>query len=327
MTDLRSLRATTPEDLLALVPGLLGFHPHDSVVLLTGGGAGTPFHARVDIPCDPSDVDPLVDYLTQVAIRSGMARGAIVVYTEDRARGEAAGAALADGLLLVGVDVACALRVDGRRWWVLGEGGPGTPYDVTTHPFTVQAVVDGAVVLGSRQDLVESLVCSDPEELERVSALAGAELDLLRATPRPRRRVLGDWARWLSARVRRFVEDGERLDLTDVARLVTAVTVHVDVRDVAWAEMSRADARRHVDLWRDVVRRTPPELSATPAALLGLASWLAGDGALAWCAVDRALEADPDHSLARLLGDLLTDAVPPSVWQPLPREALTVLTE
>ena len=56
-----------------------------------------------------------------------------------------------------------------------------------------------------------------------------------------------------------------------------------------------------MDLWRDVVRRAPADLRAAPAALLGFAAWLSGDGALAWCAVECALEAEPDYSLAGLL--------------------------
>ena len=41
----------------------------------------------------------------------------------------------------------------------------------------------------------------------------------------------------------------------------------------------------------------------------------AGDGALAWCAVDRGREVDPDHSLAGLVADLLEGAVPPTAWE------------
>ena len=62
--------------------------------------------------------------------------------------------------------------------------------------------------------------------------------------------------------------------------------------------MTHANARDHVDLWRDVVRRAPAELRAAPAALLGFAAWLSGHGALAWCAVELAQESDPDYGLA-----------------------------
>lgn len=61
---------------------------------------------------------------------------------------------------------------------------------------------------------------------------------------------------------------------------------------------------------------------APAAALLGFCAWLSGNGALGWCAVDRALEADPDQSLARLVGDVLTAAMPPWRWRPVPAESL-----
>jgi hypothetical protein len=53
------------------------------------------------------------------------------------------------------------------------------------------------------------------------------------------------------------------------------------------------------------------------ASVLALAAWLSGDGALAWCAVDRCREVDPHHSLARLVADLLEHATNPQVWDAL----------
>jgi hypothetical protein len=69
-----------------------------------------------------------------------------------------------------------------------------------------------------------------------------------------------------------------------------------------------------VRLWTDAVQRAPAGLVAAPAAVLALAAWLAGHGALAWCAVDRSRAAGPELTLADLVADLLTRAVPPSVW-------------
>ena len=85
-------------------------------------------------------------------------------------------------------------------------------------------------------------------------------------------------------------------------------------RDAAWAAISRDVAARHVRLWTDAVQRAPDDLVAAPAAVLALAAWLAGHGALAWCAVDRCQAVDPGNTLARLVADMLTNAVPPSAW-------------
>ena len=89
------------------------------------------------------------------------------------------------------------------------------------------------------------------------------------------------------------------------------------MRDAAWTTLTRADAVRHVAFWTDVVRRSPTSHVAGPAAVLAFAAWLVGDGALAWCAVDRCREAAPTHSLASLVAQLLDSATSPDLWEEL----------
>ena len=47
------MTARSPEDLFALAPIALGFHPEESLVMLTFGR--TAFHARIDLPEGPED--------------------------------------------------------------------------------------------------------------------------------------------------------------------------------------------------------------------------------------------------------------------------------
>ena len=68
------------------------------------------------------------------------------------------------------------------------------------------------------------------------------------------------------------------------------------------------------------MRRLPATHVAGPAAVLAFAAWLAGDGALSWCAVDRCRESDPTHSLAGLVAQLLESATPPDTWATLQPE-------
>jgi hypothetical protein len=349
------IRIRGPEDLLAMVPRLIGFHPERSLVMLTVGGGVRPVHARVDLP-DPAPVDAragegqagegqagdgveaLAEHLSGVAVDNAVTEVALVVYGGEARVARAVVDALTSRLTARGVDVACALRADGSRWWWLDDRDDeddedddvdgGTPYDVALHPLTLAGVVDGTVVHADRRQLAASLVGTDADEIARVAALARTVLDDLGNAasglrpgrhPRP---VLALEAVWIDDLVRRFVADGERLDSGEVARLATAVTVSLDLRDVAWAVMSRPEAARHVDLWRDVVRRVPDDLRAGPAAVLGFAAWLSGQGALAWCAVECCQRLDPGHSLARLLTDLLAGAVPPAAWHPPPSDLL-----
>jgi Domain of unknown function (DUF4192) len=332
MTAQRIFRASDPADLLALVPGLLGFHPEESVVVMTVGDGDRPLHARVDLPGDPVGVDFLVHYLAALAARSDLRRFVVVVYSHDAGLAEALVRPFDVLLSGIGAELVCAVRAAGDRWWLVGapSDDPGTEYDVRSHPFMAQMVLDGTVVLGSRRELADSLVGDDPEDLAAVEAALASLAPRLRpgmvpavGHPAFRHRLVPE-GHWVRHRVRRWLTDRERLDPHDTARLAVATAASIEVRDVAWAEIRRENAGPHVDLWRDVVRRVPPEVRYAPATLLGFAGWLSGNGALAWCAVDVARECSPDYSLAGLLADVLTQGMPPSSWRPLPPEALTL---
>ncbi|MET1058449.1 MAG: DUF4192 domain-containing protein [Nocardioides sp.] len=324
MTKTTTLRARSPEDLLAAVPCVLGFRPSDSVVMLTFTSAspGQTFHARVDLPGDARDHPEVVALLLEPVLRHRVERVAFVLYTDDAAAAAALAGALLDAFEAAGIDVVDALRADGSHWFGLRPGapseGPGRPYDDRSHPFRAQAVLDGRVTLESRDELAATLIGTDLAALEAVGTAAESGSPSARERPAV--------ARWVRDALLRALDDASDHRLTDaeVGRLVAACR-DLAVRDVAWALMSRADARRHVELWRDVVRRCPTDLLAAPAALLAFAAWLAGDGALAWCALDRCALADPDYRMAGLVAHTLEQALPPSVWTPLPESALTVL--
>jgi hypothetical protein len=186
------------------------------------------------------------------------------------------------------------------------------------------------VTLGSRAELAASLESTDAGAVAAVAEAAATARDRLAAAgrqplgppaPQQARRYLVGEGRWVQHRVRCFVRDRKPLTDAELGRLLVALT-SIEVRDVAWAEMDRENAGTQVDLWRDVVRRTPQAWLAPPAALLGFAAWLSGDGALAWCAVDRARAADPNYSMVGLLGHALAAGVPPSRWEPLGQDQL-----
>jgi hypothetical protein len=314
-------RARGPADLLALVPSLFGFHPADSLVLLTVGETPAPFHARVDLPTDPVGVELVGAQLAETVRRNGTTHVVLVAYTRDAGLAHAVVDHLFDRLTEIDVELMCAVRAADGQYWVLPSwpDDEGTSYDLSAHPWTAQAVLDGTVVHRSREDLARTLVGADPEETEVVTALAR---EITERLDHAADGGLGLEARWVRRRVRRFLRDRRRLDPAEVARLAVASHRSVHLRDVAWAEMTHTNAGRHVDLWRDVVRRVPDELRAPAATLLGFSAWLSGDGALAWCAIERALDADPGYSLANLLTQLLAGAVPPTSWQPIRQHEL-----
>ncbi|MEI2672296.1 MAG: DUF4192 family protein [Marmoricola sp.] len=92
--------------------------------------------------------------------------------------------------------------------------------------------------------------------------------------------------RWAVSRVQQFHRDGVRLDDADAARLLVAVEA-IPTRDQLWLAMTRGNAVSHVALWTDMTKRAPDEVRTAPASLLAFGSWLSGDGAMAWCALDQ----------------------------------------
>ncbi len=301
----RTLTARTPEDLLALVPVVLGFQPQDSVVMLTFGSQRS-FHARVDLPDATEPVAEMIDALLAPACHHGVQRVVFVVYSEEALVVERVSRRLLRAFREADIDVIDLIRADGRRWFPMlrhrsWAPASGVPYDVTAHPFAAQAVVDGQVTHRSRADLAASL---EPEP-DRVAAVEAAGRGLVDETD----------PLWVGATVLRHLAEATLPGDEEAARLLAAISADVDARDAAWIGFTRQHSEHQVVLWTDLLRRAPADLCAAPAAVLAMAAWFAGRGALAWCAVDRAEEAAPGHSLARLVGDLLAAAVPPTAWE------------
>ncbi len=304
-------------DVLALVPFTLGFHPHESLVLVALAEDGLTFHARVDLPLARADLEVVVGHLVGAAVRNEARRAMVVVYSRRRREAEAAAGRLAGRLAEAEVPTLLQLRVEEARWFPLGDPADprstdGVPFDLACHPLTTQGVYEGRVTVGGREELVGSLAAGDPAEVASV-AQAHAALAPLDDDDTP---ALVAESVWLGRAVARAVRTGVPMGTGAVARLLRGLE-NRDVRDQLWSRIRREQASAHVVLWSDVVRRSPEDLVASAAGVLAFAAWLSGHGALAWCAVDRALAAEPGHTLARLVGDALDGAVPPTTWRPI----------
>jgi len=293
-----TLTASTPEDVLAAVPVVLGFEPRDSVAMLTFGGNET-FHARVDLP-SLREVGDAVRQLLDPVLKHQVRQVIFVVYADDGPAARAVASRLRRRFAAAGVDVVEVLRAHEGRWHAPGRPGAppgGVPYDIGAHRFRAQAVVEGIVVHASRAEL-EALLQPMPEAVEETSrALRGAV-----ASP------VVEIIDLVDHRLR-----AGRFTTVELARVLLGL-LDVDGREAPCAPITRETVGDHVRLWTDAVQRAPDELVAAPAAVLAFAAWLFGHGALAWCAVDRCWAVEPDNPLAALVSNALTQAVSPSEW-------------
>ncbi len=304
MNPATTLTARTPEDLIALAPVVLGFQPEESLVMLTFGDGA--FHARIDLPGSPDDVAGVVEAVVAPLVAHGLRRAVFLVFSTSPSQ-----VGLVPTLLNAcadhAVDVVDVLRADGRRWFRLHDRGtgPGVAYDVSHHPFHARSVVEGQVTWSSRRALAASL----KPQADRVAAVRVLVEGLPGVVPRSQ--IAAERA-WLVALLS-AADEGDLPSDEACARLLR------DLADgrlweeaLCWLTRQRADTQRA--LWTSVLRRAPDDRVAAAAVLLGFAGWLGGQGALAWCAVDRCLAEAPEDSRARMLADLLLRAVPPSRW-------------
>lgn len=318
----KSLVMRTPEDVLAYLPVVFGFHPSESVCIVGVSGAG--MHARLDLPTTPEDREEGVRVLADAAARNGLRSVLLVTYSDEGVLVEAMGRELELAMLASGVAVLDHLWVSQGRYRHAGANGfepvEGVPFDVSAHPLLAERVFAGSPVpVASREALVASLA-GTPDPLEPMSAAVerlGRVAEMSTG--------LAAEARWMQGRVRRYVEDRERLDVADAARLLAGMML-ARLRDVVLAEVDRErTAAALVDLMTDLTRRAQGPAVAPVASLLAFAAWQAGNGALAWCAVDKARAVEPTYSLAGLVAAALEGAVPPREWPGIEPGDLPVL--
>lgn len=297
--------ARSPEDVVAVVPIVLGFMPEASVVMLTIG-AEHQFHARVDLPTTGSERRLCADALLDPVLRHGVSGVVFVLYTPDAEAARGCAMALHRAFTARRVEVVDVVRVDGGHWFEMSPDGraegPGQAFDVSRHVFTARAVASGRVTLSSRAELAASVAADQAA----VDAVASAGRDI--ATPDP-----STGPAWVLSAIERLVAEHARPDPPTAARLLLGLGVP-EVRDAVLGSLDRAGAERAVPLLSALARSAPPHLVGPVAATLAFAAWLSGDGALAWCAIERAEESTEVCSLADQVARALVLAMPPALW-------------
>jgi hypothetical protein len=294
----------TPDELLAAMPHMLGFRPQESIVLVPVS-KGLPI-ARVDLPRTGRDRDEVLRHLSGPYGRNARpgAMVALVCVTEDHRSAELASQHLGEGLKNVGVATPLRIWATDQRWMEFNSGEAGNRTTETATRITAEAVMVGrARPAATRESLAESLVGDRAPVAELLpSARAAAESSNTIAEHH-----------WAVGRLEQFHADGNRLNDHDAARMLVALT-STKVRDALWEDMSRDNATEHTALWTDLTRRAPDEVRTPAATLLAFSSWLNGDGAKAWCALDQ-IPDGPPYSMAALVATVLQEGVNPAVWE------------
>ena len=307
-------------DALATIPLMLGFQPADSVVMVAYRDDKSSFIARADLLPTASQQQTLAEYLIAAAINNGRTAVVLVYYTADAELAEQHASKCAEVIAAEGLKLTTAIRVHDGHFFATQVSDPqlaqqepgGLPFDNASHPATLEAHFDGHVVRESRADLAQSLKEYDQADARKIKLELRSRR---RSQPLTEASRYAD-ARWLQHRLRSFAEDRRPLDVRDCAKVLDLIT-DIELRDIAWMAMKER-SMVWMDFWLQMTRRSS-QLRAndrkSAVALLAFASWHAGDGAMAWCAVEHCLNLDRHYSMAHLISDILMNAIPPDAWK------------
>ncbi len=302
-------------DLINSLPTLFGFAPTESLVAIATSGPRHRFgfRLRVDIP-DDRHVDEMA---AMVVLHLGRqdAEGAIVIAVTER---QAVAARLLAEIarVLPPVELIVAVRATASHYWTSDPGCPadGVAYQVSDHHLSVvQAIAAGQEILPDRQALVDRFRAVDGPR--RAFLLHATEDVLHQVVPLIGRAEGSDLALVAMREVEPILQRGlsARLDDDDVVRLSVWLS-SISVRDGVWARITRDNADAMLALFTQVARSVVPPFESAVLSLTAFAAWLTGDGAQALIAVERALDADPEYSMATLILQLLENGVSPSHW-------------
>ncbi|MFL6139205.1 MAG: DUF4192 domain-containing protein [Frankiaceae bacterium] len=330
------VRLGTAAEIVDAVPYLVGFQPHDSLVVvsLRGSRGRVGMTARIDLP-PPERVDESVRRLVGRLRTDGASRAVVAAYPPDEGPAHPAvralAAAFADRLAAAGIALTDMLCVHDGRWWSLTCTDPGccppggTPLPEGVSVLGAAMAVEGRRVLPSREALADTLRPAGGE-LGAAMARALPAIDGALATRAWRGRraeVEAESRALLRAAVERRLTGGASLGVREAARLIAGLD-DADVRDevVTWADGDWGQAAR--GLLSDLVRHAVPPFHVVPLTVLAWIAYQQGDAILAALAVQRALASDPGYGLARLLDDALAAGVDPAVLAPVRREIARV---
>jgi hypothetical protein len=318
------MRLSSPAEILAAVPYLLGFTPEKSLVLIGLRGKTVGLTMRLDID---AALEMREMYIAR--LRSDGASSVVLILLDpepdDRRRpGVSLMRTVRRACEREGIGVKDALGVrEGRYWSYLctdtsccPPGGRAVPVAGSVDHSKVAApfVAIGSAPLVNRAALEASI---EPVTGKRRTALDAA---YLLALEKP---VSYPTLRWMEA-VRRYAgTEGGRpaRSFTDseAVRLIVGLN-DVLVRDEVLSWTAAESNTGVLAVLRELAPFALPPFDTNVLAALAWAAFSFGDGALAAIALERALTADPHHALAGLLASALDGGVTPTQLHEISRQ-------
>lgn len=314
----RVIKVTGPAGVLAALHHVLGFRPSRGLYVVGLNDARFACVFNADLP-DGDDIEACAADLRQLIADRPVDTVLLVGYGPDQDVRPVIRATMA-AMTAIGVTVAEAIRAHHGRYASYLCTNPtccppkGTPYDTSTG-----AAADLDSVPASSPDRSGLEVSIAPEHgpsrtaVEEATRRTAEQIEAQMREPGMPQALITQ-ARGLIGVAVEGYRRGERLSDDDLARLSVLLGV-TRLRDEAWMAIIPDCLPAHLVLWADLTRRAAVNIAAC-ASLLAFAAWLDGNNALAAVAINRALDQDPDYSMAHLMTDIVMLDIPDSADPP-----------
>ena len=314
----------TPHDLLAAVPFLIGYHPTNSLVLISIKGDALEMAMRIDFPINPPEG---AFQLLASHLRRDQAEGALLVaYVPDGiATGEEVLQNAAEAVAKLEIPIRELMLVQNNSWRSLlcvdesccpKDGNPIEDFESSR--IAAEQVANGKVLpYSDSEGLTHSISANQiSRDINWNAQVLGFRIDTEDQELNAKQR---DGAESVLLLADFYIQNGRCEDFDLIARVLGRLS-DIQVRDFALGCHTDETLNSYWMMWRDLLRMAPPKFVAPVASLFAAIAYENGEGALAHRALDRAIEDQPDYSLSRLLRRVFSSGWPPSGFAQLRKE-------
>ena len=299
---------TSPHDLLAAIPFLIGYHPSNSLVLVAIKEGTVSMAMRVDYPSQQNS--DAYDLLAHHIKLDGAESALMIAYVPtETGEGIATGAEvlgyLAISLLKNAIEIRESIEVIGNRWRsVICEDISCCPPEGNPLPdFESSRVAAEQVMSGRTMPFIDVTELADsiaqlpnlgPEFIAQVESYFVHE-DCIDLNEKQR-----DGATAV-VDLGQLYESGRGSSDPDLVAQVIGRLSDIQVRDFALGIHTEETLDAYWAMWKELLRIAPNGYVAPIASIFAAVAYESGQGALAHKALDRALIDNPGYSLALLL--------------------------
>lgn len=304
---------TSPHDLLAAIPFLVGFKPEDSIVLLTLKDDSIAMAMRIDFPetLDSEQVEVIMGHL-----QSNESQAVIAVYyiPETSTASSEVIKSITEAIDTKQMPLRESLIVHAGRWRsLICEDVECCPPEGSPMPALEQSRIAAEQVAAGKPipfenvaDMVDSIAAT-PDDGELLKFIRSIKTIKDHEDPVPLQR---QGAEAITDFIADFAAEGLCRDKKLIA-LVLVRLLDLQVRDFALGSVTAETIDTYFSAWRWLLRIAPQGYVAPVATLLAAVAYERGDGALAHRALDRAESDDADYAMTGLLRQVFS-----SGWAP-----------